>query len=305
MKIQNLKFKAVIMVIFSLFLFSCTRQKSELGTAENPIKFFLVPSVDAKMLTEQGDKLKAYLENVTPYRFKISVPTSYIAVVEAFGTKRADMSGLNTYGYLIANEKYGVEARLTFVRYGDETYRSMIVVRSDSDVKKIEDLNGKKFAFVDPSSASGYILPAKLFKDKNIKLGETVFSQKHDNVITMVYQKQVDAGAAFYSPPYEGQIEDARRLVKKQYPDVERKIKILTLTEAMPNDPIVFRKDMPVEMKEKIVQALLNFMGTEDGKKILYAIYGGTGLVRSNDQTYDKFRNVLKDLGQKASDLAK
>jgi phosphonate transport system substrate-binding protein len=61
--------------------------------------------------------------------------------------------------------------------------------------------------------------------DKGIQLKDSVFAMKHDSVITMMYQKQVDAGATFYSPPENGKIEDARRLVLQQYPDVEEKIK--------------------------------------------------------------------------------
>ena len=69
----------------------------------------------------------------------------------------------------------------------------------------------------------------KILKQNHITPSSTVFSLKHDNVVTMVYQKQVDAGATFYSPPSkEGLIRDARILVKSQYPDVEEKIKILT-----------------------------------------------------------------------------
>lgn len=297
--------KIFVSFFLVLNIMGCTRKKAELGTAENPIKFFLVPSSDTKMLVEQGEKVKGYLEKVTPYKYLVSVPATYIAVVEAFGTKRADVSGLNTFGYLLANERYGVEARITTVRYGSETYQAMIVVRADGGIKKVSDLKNKKFAFVDPASTSGYILPTKLLKDQNVKLKEHVFAQKHDNVIMMVYQGQVDAGAAFYSPPEKGRIQDARRLVKKQYPNVEEKIKILTLTDPVPNDPIVFRKDLSEEMKEKIVQALLQYMDTEDGKKVFYEIYGATSLARSNDRTYDSVREILKDLGKKASDFTK
>jgi phosphonate transport system substrate-binding protein len=69
---------------------------------------------------------------------------------------------------------------------------------------------------------------------------ESIFSMKHDSVITKVYLGEVDAGATFYSPPTEGKMEDARRLVLTQYPDVESKVRILELSEPIPNDPIVF-----------------------------------------------------------------
>lgn len=293
-------------ILISLIAFattSCTKNKAELGTDDNPIKFFLVPSVDAKMLEDTGKILKKKLEEATPYKYKFAVPSSYVAVVEAFGTKRADVASINTFGYIMANDRYGVEAGITFIRSGSETYKSQIIARADSGINSVEDINGKKFAYVDPASTSGYLLPAKLFKDKNVHPKETMFAQKHDNVVTMVYQKQVDAGATFYSPPDHGRIEDARRLVKTQFPDVEDVVKIVTLTDAIPNDPIAFRKELPAGMKDAIIKALMDFQKTEEGNKLFYGIYGITGMVKSNDARYDDVRELLKTLGKNAAEL--
>lgn len=299
-------FKAAFVVAIGFVLSSCTTKRAELGTAANPVKFFLVPSVDAKLLEATARKVKIHLEKTTPYKYEFAIPTSYVAVVEAFGTRRADIAALNTFGYIMAHDRYKAEARITFVRHGEETYKAQIIARADSGIKSIKDLEGKKFAYVDPSSTSGYLLPAKVFHDNKIKLGQTVFANKHDNVVTMVYQKQVDAGATFYSPPSEGgKIEDARRLVKTQFPDVEEKIKIVQLTDDIPNDPIVFRADMPQEIKDMVVDRLMEYMGTEEGKKVFYDIYGVSGMVRSNDARYEPVRKMLKALGKSASELAK
>ena len=56
------------------------------GAAANPIRIALTPSVDARKVTNSADKLQKFLERQTGYAFSIVVPTSYIAVVEAFGS---------------------------------------------------------------------------------------------------------------------------------------------------------------------------------------------------------------------------
>jgi len=292
-------------LILSFLATGCTSNKAELGSPKNPIKFFLVPSVDAKKLEDTGKILKKFLDEKTGYSFEVSVPTSYVAVVEAFGTKRADVASINTFGYLMANQRYGVEAKITFIRFGSEGYQSQIVALADGPIKELKDINGKKFAYVDPASTSGYLMPAKMFKDANIKPSETVFAKKHDNVITMVYQGQVDAGATFYTPPTDGKIEDARRLVKTQFPDIEEKVKIVKLTDSIPNDPIVFRKEMPEAMKNKIIDALFEFQKSEEGKKTFYDIYGITGMVRSDDKRYDSVRSMLTALSVSVDELQK
>lgn len=287
---------ALLSVSGGLLLAGCHLKKEALGSAENPIKFHLVPSVDAKVLSDNSKILKEYLEKNTPYKFQITIPQSFVAVVESFGTQRADVAAINTYGYYMAHKAYGVEARLTVIRYGLATYQSEFLARSDSKIKTLKDLHGKKMAFVDPASMSGYLLPLKTLHDKKIEPKATVFAMNHDAVVTMIYQGQVDAGAAYYSPPQDGHIEDARRLVKLQYPDVEQKVKIIELSEPIPNDPIVFRKDMPEEMKEKISDTLLQFVATPEGKKSMDLMLGATNLKKSTDADYDTVREMLKTM---------
>lgn len=292
-------------LFYAAVLMSCARQAAPLGSAENPLKFYFLPSVDAQVIADKSDVVKHYLDTHTPYTFSVGLPSSYVAVVEAFGTKRADMAILNTFGYLMANERYGARAVLTALRLGEDSYKAEIIVRTDSKISKLTELQGKKFAYVDPASTSGFFMPAKLFKEKGIALGETVFAKKHDNVVTMVYQKQVDAGACFYAPPDSSGVQDARRLVKTQFPDVAEKISILALTDAIPNDPIVFGKHVPLAIQVQVVAALKAFMETPQGRAAFMSLYGITGFKPSSDASYDPVRAMLKDLSLNAKELVK
>ncbi len=292
----------IICLIISALAGGCTRRdRGELGTEKNPIKFFLLPSVENEVLEASGRAMKEYLEANTKYKFKVSVPTSYIAVVEAFGSKRADMASLNTFGYALAYRKYKAEARLTVIRNGESTYRSAIIAHVKSGITKLEDIDGKRMAYVDPTSTSGYVLPLELFKQKGIKPKQTVFAQRHDNVISMLYQGQVDAGAIYYSPPQNGELQDARRLVRTQYPDVAEKIKIIHLTDSIPNDAIVFRKDVPEEIKKTVSQGLINYIGTKEGKVALEYSLTVTGFKPTNDEEYAKARKMFDDLEKEAT----
>jgi len=298
---KNLAFR-VLMPLWLAFA-GCSRNENPLGSQKNPIKFFFLPSVDAQKLADKGHLVEKYLNANTPYVYKIGVPASYVAVIESFGTKRADIATLNPFGYLLANQRYGAHAVITPVRFGSELYQGQIVVRADSGITSVKQLNGKKIAFVDPSSTSGFLLPSKVLKEAGVVPRDTVFAQRHDSVITMVYQGQVDAGATFYTPEEEGKIQDARRLVLTQFPNVEKEIKILALTDEIPNDPIVVRKDLPPEIVETTVSALLKYMQTKEGKEVFHDLYGMTGMVRSSDERYNAVRDVLATLGQSASDL--
>src|SRR5690606_1147 len=108
--------------------------------------------------------------------FEVSIPQSYIAVVEAFGSKRADVAYMNTFGYILAHEKYGAEARLTSLRHGASTYQGQFIARADGAIKSLKDIEGRKVAFVDPASTSGFLLPKKVLHDRGIRPKEEVFA---------------------------------------------------------------------------------------------------------------------------------
>ncbi len=275
-------------------------KNNELGSENNPIKIVLTPSVDADKVTNSAEKLIDFLHQKTGYYFSAAYPASYIAVVEAFGSGKADFAAMNTFSYLLAHDKYGVEAKLLVVRRDGETsYKGQFIARADSGIDSLFQLNGKKIAYVDPASTSGYILPKALLNEKHVKPAEEVFAMKHDNVVMMVYQRQVDAGATYYSPPDSktGEILDARARVVRQYPDIFSTVKIIGFTTKIPNDPFVFRKDFPQNIEKQIIEALLEFQATPEGKKVWFEAYSIEGLAPVSDSSYNQLRSMIASHG--------
>jgi phosphonate transport system substrate-binding protein len=293
-------------LLLCVTMFSCHSGKSELGTKKNPVKMYFTPSVDAETITSNSKEFIKFLEKETGLYFESGIPTSYIAVVEALGSDRADIAVMNSFGYIMANEKYGAEAKLTVIRHGSDTYQGQIITHVDSNVKSLEDLKGKNFAFPDPTSTSGYLFPLKVLRDAQVEPKNVTFANKHDNVVTMVYQKVVHAGATFYSPPAaDGLIRDARARVITQFPDVEEKVKIVALTDPIKNDPFVFRKDLPAEVTTKVLAAIRKYLDTEAGKEVFRAIYSVDDVVEAKDSDYDALREMIKVLNLNTEELLK
>jgi len=294
----------ISLIFFSLyFTISCT-SKSPLGSADNPIKFFLVPGQDAQVLETNGKTIEKWLTQETGLHFKIRVPLNYISVVESFGSKKADMALINTFGAILAKEKYQASIRLRGIHFGRDFYNGQIIVKKGK-IKNLNELNGKKFAFVDPASASGYLMAADLFQKKNIRPKEIVFAGAHDTAIMMLYQGKVDGAATFYSPESKGAPQDARKLVKTQLPDVFEKISILSLTDPIPNDPVIFSKEFPAELKEKIATSLKKWIKTPEGQEVMMTLYNMNNLRDSSNEEYEEITKVLLRLGKSAADFIK
>jgi phosphonate transport system substrate-binding protein len=256
----------------------------------------LVPGQDSSVLLEHGKVLENWLKEKTGLVVEISVPVNFIAVVEGMGSQRIDVAIMNPFGYLLAQQKFGARALLMGVNHGVSQHWGQIIT-AHPDVRKLEDLQGKSFAYVDPASTSGHILAAALLKQKGIKVGKTTFTGKHDSVVTMVYQGRVAAGATFFTPPLKGVDQDARRLVATQYPDVYQKVRILAKTGPIPSEPVVFRKDLPSSVESKIVSAMKEFGTTENGAATLTKLYHLTGFKDCSDKDYDSIRSLLSELG--------
>lgn len=295
---------AVITVVL-MILSACSAVENEpLGSKNNPIKIFFTPSVDADDVLSKSELLIKLLEKETGYAFVSAVPASYIVLVESFGTKKCDIACMNSFGYLLANQKYGAEARLRILRKGEAFYRGEIIARANSGIVKLKDIEGKSFAFTDPASTSGYLLPLKLFKQNKITLSEQVFAMRHDSVVVMVYQGKVDAGACFYSPPdAAGNIRDARARVVTQFPDVDKKVSIVALTDPIPNDPIVFRKDLPEAIKKKVTESLIRILTSNEGREAFFNLYSGDGVMPTSDKDYDVLRSLVQFSGKTSQEL--
>ncbi len=273
---------------------------NELGSAKNPIRLMLTPSTDAQAIIRDGEVLAKFLYENSGLHVAVSVPNYYITVVEAFGTERADMAIMNTFSYLLAHSKYGARACLRVARrYGELSYRGEFIVRAGSGIDSLSQLQGKTIAYVDPSSTSGYIYPKEMLRRRGIVPREEVFAHGHNQVVTKVYQGNVDAGAVFYSRPdsVTGEQLDARVKVLTEYPDVFEKIKIIGLTDPIPNDPVVVRRGLPTHLSDRLIRALLLFQTTEAGRKSLMTIASIEGFERTADSDYNAVRDLVSQYG--------
>ncbi len=309
MKVAVIYALLTVLILLKLTLNPLFQSDSQrIGSKSNPIRIMLTPSVEASKVTTSAEALVHFLEQKTGLSFSASVPASFVVVVESFGSGGVDMAITNTFSYVLAHDKYGAEAAMMVVRRnGEKTYRGQIIARKESGIRSVEDLQGKSFAFVDAVSTSGYVLPRAVLHQHNIRLSDSVFAGKHDNVVTMVYQGQVDAGATYYSPPDSktGEILDARIRVLPQFPDVLDAVRIVALTDDIPNDPVVFRKSFPPELREKITNALMEFQATKEGSAVLKATYSVEGLAPAKDSDYDKLRTLIRTFGTAGADASK
>jgi phosphonate transport system substrate-binding protein len=295
---KRLVFVALAVVsMLALALSGCGQPK--LGTEKNPVVMSFVPSGDTQEIIASGDKLAEMISEKTGLVVKAEVGTDFAATREAMGAGKAQIGWLNTFNYVLAHEKYGVEVGLVTVRFGLSTYKGQINVRADSGIASLADLKGKVMCWVDPNSTSGYIIPRITLKangvDPDTDFAQTIEAGSHNNVVTQVYNGDCDAGATY---------ADARSSIEADFPDVKEQVVVLAETTDIPNDSVSFIKDLPAETRDKIINALLEIAESEEGKAALESLYSIAGLEKQDDSFYDAFRADLSKAGINIEELA-
>ena len=295
---RNFLILVVLLIVAALALAGCGEPK--LGTEENPIVMSFVPSGDTQEIMASGDQLAQMITDKTGLVVKANVGTDFAAVREAMGAGKAHIGWLNTFNYVLAHEKYGVDVALVTVRFGSTSYKGQFNVRADSGIKTLEDLKGKVMCWVDPNSTSGYIIPRIMLKangiDPDKDFAKTIEAGSHNNSVMAVYNGDCDVGVSY---------ADARSSVEKDVPDVKEVVVVLATTTDIPNDSVSFIKDFDPDMREQIVNALLEIAESEEGKAALENLYSIAGLQRADDSFYDGFRADLSKAGIDIEELAK
>ena len=256
------------------------------------LKMGLIPADDAEEMLRSYEPVKEYLSKELGIPVEIQVTSDYTAAIEAMRSKHIDMAWFGPFSYIIAANVAGAEAIVNGVRRSDgkADYHSIIVARADRGIETLEDLKGKTFAFVDPASTSGNLIPRKMLIENGIDPDNdfemSYYAGTHNAVEYAVANGKVDAGADSDNS-YD-------RMVEAGEVDPEVNI-IIYKSPPIPGSPIAVRGDLPADLKQKIQNALVNMdqqtIGKVDG-------WGGIEKYQKvTDSDYDIIRETAKTLG--------
>ena len=279
--------KLLMFVLLVFLLISCGEKKEE-----KPLIMGLSPIANSEKLIEDTAPLHKMLGDEIGRPVEGFIATNYIGVVEALGTGTIDFALIPPFAYILANKKNGTEALLTSIGKHDEPgYYSVLIVRTDSGIEKVEDLKGKKVAFVDPSSTSGYIFPAVILKDHGIDIEKDItyqFAGGHDKALQLLVNGDVDA---------IGTYEDAITKFAKEFPEVTEKVKVLQKSDLIPGITLVVSSKVDDATKQKIKDAFLKVTSTQEGQDLTLKLFGIKGFEEANIDNYKLIEDKLNKMG--------
>jgi len=269
-------------------------------TAKTTINYAYSNTADDIQTNPQRYKLlAAYLTKAVGVPVNVVPTAGYGPVVEAMRAGKVDVATVGPLTYLIAAQKGGVEPLVIRGRAnGPATYQSCIFVRNDSPIRTLEDLIRDRakytFAFVDPASTSGHIIPRAFLESQGVDVEKDFrkmfFSSSHPTSLYTVIGGKVDAAAAM--PAMIHTMEGNGKIKPGQ-------VRILWESSEIPASPVVVRIALPADLKNKLRQAYFDM--PKAAPDVVAALQVTTAdpdyrYFPATDAMFDGLRKIARDL---------
>src|SRR3989442_6301532 len=132
------------------------------------LKFGFTPVLSEPEMRAEFEPLMTYLADAIGQKVTLYLAKDYGDLRTQMENGSVDIGSFSPFAYVDAAKGGKIRIIAQSIIEGSATYRGIIVTRKDSGLKSIADLKGKRFAFVDPKSASGYVYPRALLIEAGI-----------------------------------------------------------------------------------------------------------------------------------------
>ena len=248
------------------------------------------PYLSAPELHRRFAPLAEYLGQQLGRPVQVRVGSNYEEHISFVGQDAVDIAYLGPGPYVTVVERFGPKPILARVQTKGRPYLGAVIfVRQDSNIRRLADLKGKRFAFGDPESTTGSILPRYVLRENGIELRDFARVShvlSHDNVVLGVLAGDFDAGVV------RSDIYDEM---------AERGLRRLADLPSVSEHLFVTRSTMAPQDVERLRQALLQLGASAEGERILHTIsVEMTGMAPACDADYDAVRKLVRALAQDA-----
>ncbi len=192
----------------------------------------------------------------------------------------------------IALERKGVaEGLVSQRRAGRAEFHAVLVVGVGSPIQTLEELQGTRAAWVDPYSASGYVVPRIELDARGIDpraaFSAERFFRSHSEVVRAVIEGRADVGATF------GGVDAAGAVTRGAWLELPRgdTVRVLAVLAAIPGDVIAARNDLPKRTRETVTRALVALARDRVQRVFVRDLFGSEDFRRWLPAGYDQLRD--------------
>jgi phosphonate transport system substrate-binding protein len=247
------------------------------------LNFGIIATDSSAALRQMWQPLLDDMSKATGTKVNGFFATDYTGIIEGMRFGKLQIAWHGNKSAIEAVDRAGGEVFAQFIDLeGRPGYYSYIITHRDSPLKSIDDMiaNGKTLSFGigDPQSTSGTLVPTYYVFSQRKLDPKSVFrvtrSANHGTNLLAVLNKQVDVAT--------NNSEELDKL-KLRDPAKHAEVKILWTSPLIPRDPLVWRKDLPADTKEKVKKFFLGYGKDAREKEILKNLQQIAGFRDSSD----------------------
>ena len=180
-----------------------TTERPSPGTAERPFQLLFAPVVDMAVIGSRAQVLADWLTRQTGQQFQVGILDNEQRIIDLTCAAPEETVGfLSAVGVALANQQCGVQAVSTAVQNNGLSWQAgMIVVRQDSDIETVADLDGKRWAVPSETSIPNTWYFQALLAAQGIEPAEMVIVPGDNTAMLAVFNGEVDFATGTYLPP--------------------------------------------------------------------------------------------------------
>lgn len=209
-------------------------------------------------------QLLAYVARKSGKDLEFVQRKTYEEINELLGKGEIDLAFICSGPYALTKDRYGFVPLAVPEVQGSTSYRAYLIVNRNSPFQKLQDLKGQTFAFTDPDSNTGKLVPtfwlAELNQRPETFFQQIIYTYSHDNSILAVARGLVAAAAV------DGLVWEYYQATN---PVFTSKTRIIKKSESYGIPPLVASRRLPAAERERLEQTLLTMHQDPEGKKIL------------------------------------
>lgn len=210
------------------------------------------------------EHLLKYIEDKLGIPIKLKQRKTYQEVNDLLKNGELDFAYVCSGAYVVGKKEFDLELLAAPRVHGQPYYQAYLIVNKNSGIKNFEQLRGKKFAFSDPLSNTGYKYVVKLLKDRGYTpdsyFSKTIFTYAHDYSIQTVARRLVEGATV------DGLVYD---YILAKEPERLKDIVVIHKSPQFGIPPFVFPKNADQNLVKKVREILVNMDKDPKGKKIL------------------------------------
>jgi len=284
--IKIIRHIAYLFFILLLGLTGCSETQTPDATErawDEELFFGVVPAQSDARTHERYARFIAYLEKQLNTKITLVVPEDYAGVIDGLAQKKLHFAILGPKSYVEASKRANVTTSVrVMAKEGQEGYKGLIITKKGSGLKTIADLKDKTWAFTDPDSTSGYLIPSVYFAleaqiDPNTYFSEVTYSGKHQTSILMVQKGEVDAAASHNIA-----------LLRDIGDDWQDEFNLIWESQLIPFNAVAYNKEMPSDLVNAFTQAMIAYKDPQGLADIF--IFGFTP---AKDEDYVFIRELI------------